>query len=228
MSDPLAALARLEGVPSAMAAATAAVDAVLIDRGRRAVTADASAQARWSGARANADLTDDPARWFPGALRAGAEIDDLAGLLLLAPAQALARTHSLVARGVVRDDALGRVRGSVEVADRIRGLGDLILRRGPAPALVLAAVVHAELITLAPFGDGDDVVARTVEHALLVALGLDPGALIVIEAGHLASPDYRGSLRQYATGTGPGVRGWLLHAAAALSYGAERSPALRR
>lgn len=228
MSDPLAALARLEGVPSAVAAATAAVDVTLTDRGRRAVTPEVSASARWASARANADLTDDPERWFPGALRASAEIDDLARLLLLAPAQALARTHSVIARGALADDDLGRVRASAEVVDRIRALGELILDRGPAPALVLAAVVHAELATLAPFVDGNDVVARTVEHALLVGTGLDPGALVVVEAGHLAAVNYHSLLQDYASGSVPAVRAWLLHAATALGYGAERSPALPR
>ncbi len=226
VSDPIAALARLEGVPSAIAAATAAVDVVLTDRGRRAVTPRVSAQARWASARANADLTDGPERWFPGALRAIAEIDDLAGLLLVAPAQAIARTHALVARGVLADRDLGRVRVAEGVADRLRDLGDLIVHRGPAPALVLAAVVHAELVTLAPFAAGNDVVARAVEHALLVGTGLDPAVLIVIEDGHRRAADYPALLRGYASGSVTGVRAWLLHAAAALTLGAERSPAM--
>lgn len=228
VSDPLAALARLEGVPSATAAATAAVDSVLRDRGMRQIAPEALAAARWASARANADLTDDPERWFPGALRLTAETGALAVLIRSAPAQALARAHALAARGVVPDDDLGRVRSSPEVAERVRGIGELLLGRTTAPALVLAGVVHAELATVAPFAQGSEVVARALEHVVLVSAGLDPQAVVVVEAGHLAAGTaYRSSLQGYVQGGLPGVRAWLLHCAAAVTVGAERSPALR-
>ena len=51
--DPLADLARLEGVPSAVAAALAAVDVVLRDRGQRAMPGSRGA-ALLPGARASA------------------------------------------------------------------------------------------------------------------------------------------------------------------------------
>ena len=56
--DPLADLARFEGVPSAVAAATDAVDAVLRDRGLRKITDEQLSQALLAGARANAELTE--------------------------------------------------------------------------------------------------------------------------------------------------------------------------
>jgi hypothetical protein len=67
--DPLADLARVEGVPSAVAAATDAVDVVLRDRGLRKITDEQLNLALLAGARANAELTGDPARWQIGALR---------------------------------------------------------------------------------------------------------------------------------------------------------------
>lgn len=228
VSDPLAALARLEGVASATAAATAAVDSVLRDRGMRQISPETLAAARWASARANADLTDDPERWFPGALRLTAETGALAALVRSAPAQALARAHALAARGIVPDDELGRVRSSPEVAGRVQGIGELL--RGPtsAPALVVAGVVHAELATVEPFAQGSEVVARAVEHAVMVSAGLDPQAVVVVEAGHLAAgAAYRSALQGYVRGGRPGVRAWLLHCAAAVTVGAEHSPALK-
>ena len=46
------------------------------------------------GSEANADLTDEPARWQIGALRLSAELASLAALIRVAPAQALARAHA--------------------------------------------------------------------------------------------------------------------------------------
>ena len=227
VSDPLAALARLEGVPSAVAAATAAVDAVLRDRGLRAIGPDAVAAARWASARANADATAEPGTWFPGALRLTAETEALAAVLRTTPAQALARAHGLTARGVLDDDGLGRVRPSAEVADRVQGVLRLLREPTAAPALVRAAVVHAELATLAPFGPGSDVVARAVEHVVLVEAGLDPRGVVVVEAGHAGvGPAYGRLLAGYATGGVAAVRAWLLHCAAAVALGAERSAVL--
>ena len=54
--DPLADLVRLEGVASAVAAATDAVDAVLRDRGLRRITDEQLSQALLAGATANATL----------------------------------------------------------------------------------------------------------------------------------------------------------------------------
>jgi hypothetical protein len=68
------------------------------------------------------------------------------------------------------------------------------------------------------------VVARAVEHMVLVDAGVDPRAIIPVEAGHAESPAaYRSALAGYASGSVRGVRGWLLHAASALSRAAELS-----
>ena len=225
MLDALAALARLEGVPSAVAAATAAVDVVLRDRGLREVSAEAAAQARWIGARGNAELTEDPERWFPGALRAAAETTSLAEVVRVAPMQAIARVHALAARGIVGDDELGRVRSAAGLTERLRGVAELLTTPSEASGMVLAAVVHAELATLEPFAAGSGVVARAVEHLVLVSVGLDPRAAIVVEAGHAAASDrYLRLLHGYTDGGLAGVRAWLLHCAEAVTVGAERSP----
>lgn len=229
MPDHLADLARLPGVPSAVAAAVAAVDVVLRDRGLRRVGDELRARALLATAEASASLTDDPDRWEPGALRLATELTTLAGVIKVAPAQALARAHALVARGVVPDERLGRVDGDAVVTHRMRELGELLVRPTTAPAIVLAAVVHAEIATLGAFGASSGLVARGAEHLVLIASGLDPYGVIVVEAGHAANPvGYREALAGYANDGVQGVTGWILHCAAAVSRGAQLSPAAAR
>lgn len=221
-ADPLLELARLEGVPSAVAAAIDSVDAVLRDRGLRTLAPEAVAAALLTGARGNAALSEDPDRWLPGAVRLSSELTTLAPVIRVAPAQALARAHVLLARGVVPEESLGRITADPETAARMAGLTDLLVSSGGTSAVVLAAVVHAELASVAPFGSGDALVARAAEHLVLVSAGVDPRGSVPIEAGHADAPaGYRRALDGYASGTLAGVRGWIVHCAGALSRGAE-------
>jgi hypothetical protein len=222
--DPLADLAQLPGVPSAVAAATAAVDVVLRDRGLRRVTDQLRTEALLAGAGASARLTDDPERWRPGANRLAAELPALAELIRVAPGQALARAHAVVARGVVPDDELGRTGGDPASAGRMRDLTGLLARPSSAPAVVLGAVVHAEIASVEAFGAASGLVARAAEHCVLVSGGLDPYAVIPVEAGHAADPaGYRAALAAYADGGVTGVGRWILWCAAAVARGAELS-----
>ena len=52
-----------------------------------------------------------------------------------------------------------------------------------APALVVAAVVHAELMTLQPFTYGSGLVTRAVDRLVLGSRGVDPDNWSVPEAG---------------------------------------------
>jgi hypothetical protein len=226
--DPLADLARIEGVPSAVAAASDAVDAVLRDRGLRKITDEQLSQALLAGARANAELTDDPARWQIGALRLSAELASLAVLIRVAPAQALARAHALVARGIVPDSELGKIGSEPAIAARMSGLGELLTRHTSAPAIVVGAIAHAEVAVVSPFGAASGLIARAAEHLVLISAGLDPYGVIVVEAGHAASGStYAAGLEAYAGGTVQGLKGWFLRCAAAVARGAELSPAGR-
>ena len=225
VTDPLAVLSQLEGVPSAIVSARDAVDAVLRDRGMRTVSAEQSATALLAGARASASLTEDPDRWLAGSVRLSTELITLSRLIRVAPNQALARAHSLLAHGEVPDAELGRVRAGDGIADRVLGLATLLAGTTTASAIVVGAVAHAELATVAPFGSADGVVARAVEHMVLIDGGVDPGAVLVPEAGHLALRDsYDSALSGYRSGSVTGVRDWLLHCARALAHGAEVSP----
>ena len=113
-------------------------------------------------------------------------------------------------------------------AGRLRAVGDLLTGPTTAPALVVAAVVHAELATALPFQSHNGLVARATERLVLVARGVDEKSLVVPEAGHLAlRAAYESNLRGYRDGGPAGVQAWLLYAAEAYAAGAEASP-LRR
>jgi hypothetical protein len=223
--DPLADLARLEGVASAVAAATDAVDAVLRDRGLRRATEEQVSQALLGGARANAALTDDRERWQLGAVRLSAELAPLATLIRVAPAQALARAHAVVARGVVPDEQLGKITSGPAIAARMNNLAEMLTSDTAAPAIVVGAIAHAEIAVVDPFADASGLIARAAEHLVLIAAGLDPYGVIMVEAGHAESgTTYSQRLSGYADGSVSGVKGWLLHCAAAVARGAELSP----
>lgn len=76
------------------------------------------------------------------------------------PLQALARLHVLAAADLVDEDHLGRPEGGEAVGRRLEMLADLAAGGTQVAAPVFAAVVHGELLTLAPFGSADGVVAR--------------------------------------------------------------------
>jgi hypothetical protein len=150
-------------------------------------------------------------------------------------AQVLARLHTAAGAGWLADDDLGRLRGDRPPQD-LRGLGPapvgdelaarlLLLGRtvetSAAPALVVAAVAHAELLTLRPFLAGNGVVARAVFRLLLVGRGLDPTGAVLPEVGWAASPNpYLSAAAGFATGTPDGVGGWLRTCAQGVRDGA--------
>ena len=104
---------------------------------------------------------------------------------------------------------------------------DLLAGGTQVPGTLLAAVVHGELATLAPFGGADGLVARAAERLTLITRGVDPKAVSVPEVGHLErAEDYRSALAGYATGSADGVAGWLRHCAAAVELGAREGLAI--
>ena len=90
------------------------------------------------------------------------------------------------------------------------------------PPLLLAAIVHAELLTLRPFAGPAGLVARAAARLTLIGRGLDPRGLVAVEIGHRSrEPEYVGASGAYATGTADGVRSWLRHYAAAVEVAAD-------
>jgi hypothetical protein len=111
--------------------------------------------------------------------------------------------------------------GSDELPGRLAALADLLAAPPSVPALVVAALVHAEIATMRPFVAGNGVVARAVCRALVVGRGLDPTGVAVWEAAVLAAgPPYPLTLARYGGGTTDGVRDWLVLFARAVTDGA--------
>lgn len=234
MTGRIAELAALEGVPSAYAAARDAIDLVLRDRGLRRTTPESTGESLLRGAHASAVLegstsTIGQVRAGEGdavalaSLRLSTELLSLAPLLRQSPLQALARIHAVVAAGGPTDQ-VGRPRDA-ESAARLRGLGRLLVDPAAEPALLLAAVVHAELHTAEAFASHNGLVARAAERLVLVSRGLDEKSLVVPEAGHLAlRAEYESNLRGFRDGGPAGVHGWLLYAAEAYTQAVALSP----
>jgi len=237
-SDPLSWLVSLEGVPSAYAAARDGIDTMLRDRGLRRTAPEDTGESLLRGAHATAVLEGsasslEQVRAGEGdevaqdALRLSTELLGLVPTLGRAPLQALARVHA-VAAGSLDPERRGRPRDA-ESAGRLRDVATVLSRPTEAPALLVAGLVHAELVTAAPFASHNGIVARAVERLVLVARGVDEKSLVVPEAGHLAlRAAYESNLRGYAEGGAAGVHAWTLYAAEAYAAGAEASPLRQR
>jgi hypothetical protein len=227
--DPLTWLTELEGVPSAFAATRDGIDVMLRDRGLRRSTPEQTAESLLRGAHASAVLegsvssaeevrTDSGDQIAQAAVRVSTELLAQVPVLGRAPAQVFARLHALTGGA-----SPGRP-VSPEAANRLQSLSQTLLQTS-APALLVAALVHADLVTAAPFADHNGIVARAAERLVLVARGVDPASLVVPEAGHLVlRAEYESNLRAYRDGGTAGLHAWLLYAAEAQTKGAEASP----
>jgi Fic family protein len=141
------------------------------------------------------------ARVVANAVRLHADLGQVLVAWRHSPKQALARLHVVAAGDLVDDpDRLGRPRLAgaqtddpfglgpapepVEVAARLDGLARLLTGGTSAPAVVVSAVVHGELMALRPFGSVDGLVARAAARLVLIDRGLDPKAVSAPEVGH--------------------------------------------
>jgi hypothetical protein len=236
--DPLAPLLDLPGVADGVARARAAVDGLLGNRVLRRSSADVSAESSLRGAWASTWLSgtelslddvragvgvDDP--MMQGALRAQSAIGSLADTWTKAPRQALARLHALAAADLVEDpEALGRPSpGSAERMDTLT----MVLATTQVPAVVVAGIVHGEILGLDAFAPVSGLVARAAVRLTLVERGLDPKSLVVVEAGHRElREEYDEALAAYRTETRAGIGRWLVHCADAVVAGALEATAI--
>ena len=230
-ADPLAWLVSLEGVPSAFAATRDGIDALLRDRGLRRTDPAQTVESLLRGAHASAvlsgsDSTLEHVREGTGdavaqaSARMSTALLSLVPVVVHSPLQALSRLHVLAAG----TETAGRP-VNPEAADRMTALASTLSAVTEVPALLVAALTHAEVATVAPFGSYDGLVARAAERLVLVARGVDPASLVVPEMGHLAlRAEYESNLRANAEGGRSGLHAWLLYAAEAQARGAEASP----
>lgn len=236
--DPLAPLLDLPGVADAVTRTRTAVDTLLSNRTLRRRSADVSAESSLRGAWASAWLaghelalddvrsgaaTDDP--MLQGALRAQSAIGSLADTWPKAPRQVMARLHALAAADLVEDpDTLGRPTGGA--SERLDTLS-FVLASTRAPAIIVAAIVHGEVLGLDAFAPASGVVARAAARLTLVDRGLDPKSLVVLEVGHRElRAEYDSALAAYRSETPEGIGQWLVHCADALVAGALEATAI--
>ncbi|MGA5818539.1 oxidoreductase [Kitasatospora sp. NPDC094028] len=120
-----------------------------------------------------------------------------------------------------------------EVAARLDQLSRLLVARAEGqgvgtPALVVASVVHGELLALRPFGSHNGVIARAAQRIVLIAEGLDPKSICPAEVGlaELGTGAYRRALAGYLAGTPEGMAAWIGHCGSALRLGVRESTAV--
>lgn len=174
------------------------------------------------------------------AIQVTAATETISNSALGAPAQVLARLHSAAATPLLQPEYAGRPRQqgqvcaewtelgpacpSAQLPPRLAGISELIsaAQAGVGPAIVLTALVHAEVVAARPFVAGNALVARALERLMLHRAGVDPLGVAVVEAGHAAGlgADYRGAMTAYVEGGSTGVGLWLVHCADAVTEGA--------
>ena len=232
-ADPLAWLVSLEGVPSAYAAARDGIDVMLRDRGLRRTSPDLTAESLLRGAHASAVLEGsasslEEVREGSGDETAQAACGSRRSCCRWSPSSTARRSRRWP--GCTRWPAPDRSRTTSsagheddEAAERVQGVAQALVASTEVPALLTAAMVHAELLTAAPFASHNGIVARAAERLVLAARGVDEKSLVVPEAGHLANrAAYESNLQGYAEGGRAGVHAWALYAAEAFAAGGAR------
>ncbi|MGB2568800.1 oxidoreductase [Micromonospora citrea] len=238
-TDPLAPLLALADIAPAVERARERVDQAMRHRALRRHGGQVAAEASLRSAVASAALegyvhereevragtVTEPV--LQGALRVAGALPTLSELWPKAPRQALAKLHVLAARDVVAEAELGRPVADPVVAARLDGLAGLVAGGTTAPPLVLAAVVHGELLNLRPFAGPSGVVARAAARLVLMSRGFDPRGLVAVDVGHRErEPEYVGAAGAFATGTPDGLRSWLRHYMSAVEVGADQLTAI--
>lgn len=109
-----------------------------------------------------------------------------------------------------------------DAAVRLAMLAELLQQPTAAPALVVAALAHAELLALQPFGAGNGVVARAYARVVLAQRGVDPDLLAMTDAGFLSlgRAAYVRAVRAYDSGGVEGIADWCLLSCTAFERGA--------
>jgi hypothetical protein len=160
-----------------------------------------------------------------GSLRAAEALGGLVATWQRAPSQALARLHVLAAADLTTE--VGRPRVSADVSSRLDMLASLVTGGTSVPAPVVVAVVHGELLGLAPFEVANGVVARAAARLTSISTGLDPKGLGVPEVACLRrSAEYEAASVAFASGSLEGLAQWVLFVCSALEAGAREAKSI--
>ena len=148
----------------------------------------------------------------------------LAPLLKTAPLQAIARLHAVVGSAALAPTS-SAARATRRPPTGCAGVAELLLSDTEAPALLVAAIAHADVADRRAVRVAQRDRRPRLERLVLVSRGVDAKSLVVPEAGHLAHrAAYESNLRAYSGGGPRGVHAWALYGAEAFRAGAEASP----
>jgi hypothetical protein len=238
--DPFADLLGLPGVFEAVEGARAGIDGLLRDPALRRrppeITVEALRRGAWASAALEGvpialpdfrspfptELSDGDRQVAAASLRLSTEVGSIASVWRRAPLQALARLHSVAAASVLPSDEVGRPRIDQQVSARLAALASAMTTPTASPAVLVAAVVHGELLATDPFVWGSGLVARAAQRLVLIDRGVDPAAVSIPEVGVLdAGRDaYDAALAAYVSGTDEGRAQWLCFVAETVARGA--------
>lgn len=235
MTDPVADLGRIPEVAAECQRIQAVLDAATWDRAllraplhfwTRMRRESGYASAELDGANAPVDPLVEPdhspmGRWCEASLMVTAAADSEWKTFAHSPMQVWAHLHSLVTDDVQRgrprgDDVvhdplhLGAVPSAADMQPRLTHLAtSLVHSRGPA--VLLAAVAHAELAVLRPFAVGSYLIARATPRMVLRGRNADPLGAASVEIGQQLNgrARYVQALRSYQTGTLQGMTEYL-------------------
>jgi hypothetical protein len=160
-----------------------------------------------------------------GALRVAGALPGLASTWPVAPGQVLARVHLLAARDLVGDDELGRpVRSQSALRIVLDRVAELSSGRRTAAPMLLAAAIHAELLSIGAFAGPNGVVARAAARLVLISSGVDPRGLIAVDVGHhRLEAEYVAAANAWPSGEPDSLPAWLRHYCAAVEAGADET-----
>lgn len=201
------------------------------------------ASAAIEGAAMPADPRQDPddspmGKLSNAALGITAETDFQLSTFLKTPLQTLARLHSFIDnsenRGRPRTDNqvedplhIGEPLDYTKIEARLDSLVELITK-SKAPAVLLSAIVHAEIAVISPFNRGSQMIARAASRLVLQSKNVDQLKLVMPEYGFykIGRNPYAKALIAYQTGTLAGVTDWIDLHSQAIHIGATSSDLL--
>jgi len=239
-------LLKRDDVSTALTAARDDIDAVLWRRDIRTAANEVASASIERGARASA-MIDGADLVIPDQSPMG---QVLGSALLLtstvpsqidtwgkAPLQVIAHLHALTATGFEDSATLGRPRSSNETDDPLKigslpevptlapslmALSSLVTRQTDLPGLLVAALVHNEILWLRPFTWGSGLIGRALVRVVLAERGVDPSPFTIPEHGFAESgrPAYVQAIRNYGSGTLDGVAQSVIWFSASCAIGA--------
>lgn len=235
-----------ESVAAALQGARDDLDSLLWRRDVRANAAAVAASSMERGSRASAAIDgadvfavdDSPMGRVLGAARSVTRAaPNEADAWERAPLQVIAHVHLLAASGFQPQESLGRPRATDDADDPLRiggaapvdslgprlvALGRFVTASAELPGLLVAAVVHHELMATRPFSWGSGLVARALVRCTLAARGLDPSCFSIPEHGMIEQgrPAYVRAVRSYSERTSEGVAASIVWFATAVGLGA--------